>query len=150
MNRQDIALGTFVSLMRGSNKFEKIVKDDVSFYQLNITEFSVLELLFHKGKQTTQTIKEKILIASSSTTYVIDQLENKGYVERQVSEKDRRVTYVHISEKGKTLMEDIFPQHAETIKNCFSNLEANELEQLLKLLAKMNRQLDKQPKKRGI
>lgn len=150
MNRQEIALGTFISLMRGSNKFEKIVKEDVSSYQLNITEFSVLELLFHKGKQTTQTIKEKILIASSSTTYVIDQLENKGYVERQVSEKDKRVTYVQISEKGKILMEDIFPQHAETIENCFSNFEEDELEQLLKLLAKMNRQLDKQPKKRGI
>lgn len=139
-----MALGSFISLMRGSNKFERIVKEDVSSYNLNITEFSVLELLFHKGQQTTQGIKEKILIASSSTTYVIDQLEKKNYVTRHVSEKDKRVTFVQISEKGKTLMEDIFPQHAETIENCFSHLEKEELEQLLKLLAKVNRQLDKQ------
>ncbi|MDT2830243.1 MarR family winged helix-turn-helix transcriptional regulator [Vagococcus carniphilus] len=144
MNRREMALGSFISLMRGSNKFERIVKEDVSSYNLNITEFSVLELLFHKGQQTTQGIKEKILIASSSTTYVIDQLEKKNYVTRHVSEKDKRVTFVQISEKGKILMEDIFPQHAETIENCFSNLEKEELEQLLKLLAKVNRQLDKQ------
>lgn len=144
MNRREMVLGSFISLMRGSNKFERIVKEDVSSYNLNITEFSVLELLFHKGQQTTQGIKEKILIASSSTTYVIDQLEKKNYVTRHVSEKDKRVTFVQISEKGKTLMEDIFPQHAETIENCFSNLEKEELEQLLKLLAKVNRQLDKQ------
>jgi DNA-binding MarR family transcriptional regulator len=63
----------------------------------NITEFSVLELLLHKGPQTIQKIKEKILIASSSTTYVIDQLHKKGYVTRTPSEKDRRITYVELT-----------------------------------------------------
>ncbi|HCM89099.1 MULTISPECIES: MarR family transcriptional regulator [Vagococcus] len=144
MNRTDQALGTFIGLMRGSSKLEKIVKKDVACYQLNLTEFSVMELLFHKGKQTTQNIKEKILIASSSTTYVIDQLEKKNYVERLISSEDKRITYVMLSDKGRVLMTEIFPTHAETIKNSFSGLDEQELEQLLKLLTKLNRQLDKQ------
>lgn len=144
MNRTDQALGTFIGLMRGSNKLEKIVKKDVACYQLNLTEFSVMELLFHKGRQTTQSIKEKILIASSSTTYVIDQLEKKAYVERIINPEDKRITYVVLSEKGSQLMTEIFPTHAKTIENSFSGLDDQELEQLLKLLAKLNRQLDKQ------
>jgi len=46
--------------------------------QLNITEFSVLEVLFLQGKQTIQQIGTSILISSGSMTYVIDKLEDKG------------------------------------------------------------------------
>lgn len=144
MKREDKALGAFIGIMRGSNKLEKIVKKDVSCYNLNITEFSVMELLFHQGRQTTQTIKEKILIASSSTTYVIDQLEKKEYVERLINVEDKRITYVSLSEKGSQLMEDIFPLHAKTISDSFAALEDDELTQLIKLLGKVNRTLDKQ------
>ncbi|MBO0475772.1 MarR family transcriptional regulator [Vagococcus sp. DIV0080] len=144
MKREDKALGAFIGIMRGSNKLEKIVKQDVTCYGLNMTEFSVMELLFHQGEQATQHIKEKILIASSSTTYVIDQLEKKGYVIRSVSPKDKRMTYVSLSEQGKSLMAEIFPLHAKTISACFSSLDDDELTQLIKLLGKVNRRLDKE------
>lgn len=145
MKREDKALGAFIGILRNSSKLEKIVKQDVSSYQLNITEFSVMELLYHKGRQTTQGIKEKILIASSSTTYVIDQLEKKGYVKRLINPEDKRITYVSLSDKGTLLMKEIFPLHAKTISDCFSSLEEEELNQLIKLLGKVNRSLDKQP-----
>ncbi|MBO0438236.1 MarR family winged helix-turn-helix transcriptional regulator [Vagococcus fluvialis] len=144
MRRENKELGAFIGIMRGSSKLERIVKRDVSLYQLNITEFSVMELLFHQGRQTTQTIKDKILIASSSTTYVIDQLEKKGCVTRITNPADKRITYVELSEKGRTLMEEIFPLHVNTISDCFSSLEEEELTQFVKTLAKINRKLDKQ------
>jgi MarR family 2-MHQ and catechol resistance regulon transcriptional repressor len=77
MDHQSEALKAYIGLLRTSSQLEQIAKQDVACYNLNITEFSVLELLFHKGAHTTQGIKEKILIASSSTTYVIDQLVKK-------------------------------------------------------------------------
>ena len=144
IRRENKALGAFIGIMRGNNKLEKVVKQDVAADHLNITEFSVLELLFHQGRQTTQTIKEKILIASSSTTYVIDQLEKKEYVERLINPADKRVTYVSLSLQGHELMETIFPRHEQTIAACFSSLTDDELNQLIKLLSKVNKQLDKQ------
>lgn len=143
MNQTEQSLNTFIQLIQASNKLEKIVRQDVTQYQLNITEFAVMELLFHKGKQTIQVIKEKILIASSSTTYVIDQLEKKGFVTRQTNINDKRVTFVLLTERGTLLMKEIFPKHAKTITDSMSCLEPNELEQLLKLLAKLNRSLGK-------
>lgn len=91
MTQQQEALKAYIGLLRTSHRLEQLAKQDVTCYDLNITEFSVLELLLHKGPQTIQKIKEKILIASSSTTYVIDQLHKKGYVTRTPSEKDRRM-----------------------------------------------------------
>ena len=44
---------------------------------LNPTEFAVLELLYHKGRQPLQQIGNKILLASGSITYVIDKLEKR-------------------------------------------------------------------------
>lgn len=74
MDHQEEALKVYIGLLRSSSHLEQVAKQDVRCYGLNLTEFSVLELLYHKGTHTTQAIKEKILIASSSTTYVIDQL----------------------------------------------------------------------------
>src|SRR5699024_11595752 len=51
--------------------------------------------------------------ASSSITYVVDKLEKKMYLERKACPKDRRVTYAGITEQGKILMDEIFPQRSE-------------------------------------
>ena len=49
-------------------------------------------------------------------TYVVDKLEEKGLLERVSCEKDKRVTYIAITENGNKLMDSIFPEHAENIK----------------------------------
>ncbi|MHA7764743.1 MarR family transcriptional regulator [Bacillus atrophaeus] len=43
-----------------------------------MTEFSVLEVFYQRGKQTIQQIRKNILISSSSMTYIIDSLEQRG------------------------------------------------------------------------
>ncbi|WP_430604696.1 MarR family winged helix-turn-helix transcriptional regulator [Enterococcus sp. DIV0125] len=137
MEQTTQALNVFIGLLRVSGKLEAVVKKDVKNYGLNITEFSVLEFLYHKGKQTPQTIQERILIASSSTTYVIDKLVAKGLAERKTNQADRRETYVAITDPGCQLMAEIFPQHATTIGRCFADFELDELLQLEKLLKKV-------------
>ncbi|WP_244933630.1 MarR family transcriptional regulator [Neobacillus mesonae] len=47
--------------------------------KLGISEFSVLEVLYQKGKQTIQQIGNCILISSGSMTYCLDKLEKKDY-----------------------------------------------------------------------
>ncbi|WP_258235416.1 MarR family transcriptional regulator [Bacillus atrophaeus] len=50
------------------------MKEEITKSKLNITEFSVLEVLYQRGKQTIQQIRKNILISSSSMTYIIDNL----------------------------------------------------------------------------
>lgn len=49
MNQQQEALKAYIGLLRTSHRLEQLAKQDVTCYDLNITEFSVLELLLHKG-----------------------------------------------------------------------------------------------------
>jgi MarR family 2-MHQ and catechol resistance regulon transcriptional repressor len=137
MDHQEEALKAYIGLLRSSSHLEQVAKQDVRCYGLNLTEFSVLELLYHKGTHTTQAIKEKILIASSSTTYVIDQLVKKGCVHRETSQKDQRITYVSLTDKGAELMDQIFPSHAQKIAASFASLTIKELQTLKSLLRKI-------------
>lgn len=134
---EELSLKLFVVLSRSLEAVKKQVVKDVKRYQLNLTEFGVLEFLYHKGEQPIQLIGKKVLLASSSITYVVDKLEEKGYLERIACPKDRRVIYGRLTEKGEVLMEDIFPQHKEAVATIFSGLTTEEKEQAITLLKKM-------------
>ncbi|KFZ32260.1 transcriptional regulator [Anoxybacillus flavithermus] len=120
-NDETLSLKLFIVLSRAHKAVSEHVKHDIQRYGLNPTEFGVLDLLYHKGAQPIQQIGDKILLTSGSMTYVIDKLEEKGYIVRQRCEKDRRITYAVITEEGRTLMDHIFPQHAQKCRK-FSNL----------------------------
>lgn len=135
---QELALKVVVGLMRTSGQLTQFLKNDVSSYGLNSTEFGVLELLWSKGEYPVQQIAKKILISSSSTTYVINQLEKKGLVQRRIDTKDRRVAYIGLSPSGFDLMREIFPVHVAKLDKVFGNLSEEELQGLSTLLKKIN------------
>ncbi|MGE7665654.1 MarR family winged helix-turn-helix transcriptional regulator [Ureibacillus composti] len=130
-------LKAFTVLLRSAQSVQDATKKDIAKYNLNQTEFAVLELLYHKGDQPIQVIGKKILIASSSITYVVDKLEEKNYVTRRACPTDRRVTYAGITEDGKELMDKIFPEHVEKIEEIFDKLSDQEVSTLIDYLKKV-------------
>ena len=134
MEQRNQALHAITVLLRASRSLEDLLKKDVSKYGLNATEFAVLELLYHKGRQPIQIIGKKILVASSSITYVIDKLEEKGFVIRQGCPNDRRVIYAAITEEGEAMMEKIFPEHERKMEELFSAIPAEELARTINYL----------------
>ncbi|WP_307152438.1 MarR family winged helix-turn-helix transcriptional regulator [Robertmurraya andreesenii] len=131
-------------ILRSSQAIQEVIRKDVANYGLNPTEFSVLELLYHKGDQPIQMIGKKVLISSGSITYVIDKLEKKNYVRRQGCPEDRRVIYAVLTNEGKALMDEIFPQHVMKIGQVFDELSADELNQMVALLKRVGYRAKKQ------
>ena len=76
--KKELSLKTLIVFMRASQAVQDILKNDMEKYGVNLTEFAVLELLYHKGDQPIQHIGKKILLASSSITYVVDKLEKRN------------------------------------------------------------------------
>ena len=137
INNEDLSLKLFVVLSRAVQSVTKRVEEDIKRYGLNPTEFAVLELLFNKGDQPIQKIGEKILLASSSITYVVDKLEKKQLLVRKPCPKDRRVTYASITSEGNELLSNIFPQHKEAIHQIFGGLDVCEKEKMIEQLKKL-------------
>jgi MarR family 2-MHQ and catechol resistance regulon transcriptional repressor len=131
------SLKLFIVLSRAYRSVSDQANKSIQSFGVNPTEFAVLELLYHKGDQPLQQIGEKILLASGSITYVVDKLESKGLIVRRACEKDRRVTYASITEKGRAFIEKVFPEHAQTIHETVSGLTAEEKEQAILLLKKL-------------
>ncbi|MGG0823793.1 MarR family transcriptional regulator [Paenibacillus turicensis] len=109
----------------------------------NPTAFAVMEVLYYKGSQPIQQIGAKLLLQSGNVTYVIDKLEAGGLLKRQPCPRDRRVIYAELTEKGKELMDTLYPEFAERIDYALSGLTEEEKEMMINLLKKMGREAEK-------
>ncbi|WEG11286.1 MarR family transcriptional regulator [Pullulanibacillus sp. KACC 23026] len=135
----ELSLKLFIVLTRAMESITKRVEEDIKSYGLNTTEFAVLELLYNKGDQPIQKIGEKVLLASSSITYVVDKLEKKKLIRRKPCPDDRRVTFAVITEEGQELMSTIFPKHKEAIQAIFGGLNAEEKVQIIDQLKRLGK-----------
>ena len=136
-NNNDRALKLFIVLSRASKVISEDAHQLIDKYGLNPTEFAVMELLHHRGSQPIQKIGQKILMGSGSMTYVVDKLQKRGFVERLLCEKDKRVTYISITQTGVELIDSIFPEHAKNIEKLMSGLDAEEQDAAIELIRKL-------------
>lgn len=136
---ENLSLKAFIVLMKASRSVTEHVKKDIDRYNMKTTDFAVLEALYHKGNLTIKQISEAVLINTGSMTYVIDKLEAKDLIERHPCSDDRRVIYIHITEKGKQLMNDIFPQHQKAIEEIFQDITPDEKKTVIDLLKRIGK-----------
>ena len=137
VNDTERALKLFIVLSRASKVVLEEANKLIESYKLNPTEFAVLELLYHKGRQPIQKIGQKILLSSGSMTYVVDKLEKKGLIERVYCTEDKRITYMSITAGGKELIEEIFPSHEKKLNELMSSLSESEQDMAIELLRKL-------------
>lgn len=131
----------FLILMQTSKAIHDRIKEEMSKNKLGITEFSVLEVLYQKGKQTIQQIGKCILVSSGSMTYCLDKLEQRGLLSRIACPDDRRVIHVILTDVGNELMNDIMPKYHKFVNQMFNSLDSDEAETFVQLLNKVKNKL---------
>ena len=131
-------LDTVITLTQVNSYFTKVLNEHISEFGLNLTDFSVLDLLFQKGEQTTQKIGEKILVTSGSITYILNKLEKMGLICRNKSETDKRIILIRLTDEGRKAIFEILPLQIEKINEIFSNFTKEDLVSLNHLMKKFN------------
>ncbi|MBN2268135.1 MAG: MarR family transcriptional regulator [Acholeplasmataceae bacterium] len=124
-------------LFRAMQHVQSVIAKDIESYGLNSTEFGTLEMLYHKGPRTIQTISKRLLMANSSMTYTIDKLEKKKYVSRCKDDNDRRNTEISLTNSGKTYISTILKTHEETLRELYKILNEEEKRLLIDLMKKL-------------
>ncbi|GAA0875423.1 MarR family transcriptional regulator [Wandonia haliotis] len=78
-------------------------------FGLTIPQYNILRILRgSKGMSlSVNTIRDRMVEKSPNTTRLMDKLIDKELIERTRCEKDRRVVYVMITEKGLDLLNEI-------------------------------------------
>jgi MarR family 2-MHQ and catechol resistance regulon transcriptional repressor len=136
-SEQSAALKLWVVLSRAHDAVAEMAKHDVERGELSLTEFAVMEALFHKGDLSAGEVSKRVLLRSGSLTYVIDKLVERGLIKRRVREADRRRTYLQLTAPGTALMRRIWPGHAAVIELATSGLTLAEKRSAARLLKKM-------------
>ncbi len=131
------ALKLWVVLSRAHRAVAALAKLDIERGELSLTEFAVIEVLYHKGDLTAGQVSDRVLLQSGSLTYVIDKLVERGLIARRECETDRRLRYLRLTTSGKALMKRIWPGHAAVIEVATGGLSAAEKRTAIKLLRKM-------------
>jgi MarR family 2-MHQ and catechol resistance regulon transcriptional repressor len=137
---QRLALATYVRLVRAANTARAHAARHLGDSGLTLTQFAVLEALFHLGPMSLSDIAEKVLTTGGNLTMVAGNLERDGLVRRHKSPQDGRVQIVALTAKGKTLMRRVFPLHGAGITEFMATLNEQELGQLGDLCRKLGRQ----------
>ena len=134
---EDLNLKTLIALSRCTQNVHKREYKTIKEGGLTVSQFAVLEILYHKGDLRVCEIIEKILSTGGNMTVVIDNLVKQNLVKRCIDPKDRRVNLISITEEGRKLISGIFPKHLENINEIFSVLTSEEKKNLIRLLKKL-------------
>jgi MarR family transcriptional regulator, 2-MHQ and catechol-resistance regulon repressor len=136
---QATALKLWVVLARALSSVQAHLQANVAEHQLTLTEFAILEVLYHKGPLLLGEVQRRILVSSGGVTYLVDRLAAKGLVERRECAEDRRARYAALTAEGEALIGRIFPQHAACIERVLSGLTPAEQRTATDLLRRLGR-----------
>jgi len=132
-----IALRTYVKLMRAADSITSRIHKHLSSVGLTLSQFAVLEALYHLGPLCQTEIGQKLLRSSGNITMVIDNLEKRRYVKRERKKQDRRFMMVRLTDAGLELISRLFPSHAAVIAREMDVLSEREQETLAELSKKL-------------
>jgi MarR family 2-MHQ and catechol resistance regulon transcriptional repressor len=140
-SREEVrALDAFIKLVRGTNSLlGELLPPLQRDFGLTESQLGVLEALHHLGPLTQGQLCQKILKSGSNVTTVVDNLERDGLVRRVRDTDDRRVQVVHLTEKGRELIQRAFPAHAGRITALMGTLSSEEQVELGRLCGKLGR-----------
>ncbi|OAA90589.1 MarR family winged helix-turn-helix transcriptional regulator [Clostridium ljungdahlii] len=105
-------------------------------------QWLVMYYLLRDGRMSQSDLGEKMDIKDSTVVRLIDRMEKEQFVERVKDKKDRRVTYVLLTEKGKKRIEELLPIGEEMSKVFSKNISNEEFEIFNKVLNKMAENAD--------
>ena len=132
-------LQLIVALGRALQALERVVGPHLVQSGLSMTEFAVLEVLYHKGALRLGEIRDRILLTGASTTYVVKKLEERGLMRRRACGEDSRVVFGELTAKGRALIDDVFPAHVDLLQQAMGGLSVSQKRDAIRLLRTLSR-----------
>jgi MarR family transcriptional regulator, 2-MHQ and catechol-resistance regulon repressor len=136
------SLNSFICLMRASDSIGQNLQNSLLAKNLTVSQFGILETLFHIGPMCQKELSIKILKSTANITTVLDNLEIRNLVKRIRNEIDKRFITVELTDSGRELITSIFPDHVSRINSLFSILSCEEklvFQKICKVLGKQKK-----------
>jgi MarR family 2-MHQ and catechol resistance regulon transcriptional repressor len=137
-DREERALTTFIRLTRSVDAVVERTFGRAPLPEgMTLTQFGVLEALFHLGPLCQSELGKKILKTKGNISMVVDHLASAGLVDRRRNREDRRYQEVYLTQEGRERIASYFPRYARALADEFEVLTAREQELLGQLCRKL-------------
>jgi MarR family 2-MHQ and catechol resistance regulon transcriptional repressor len=130
-----------LAIGRAFKSVDEYVRPRMRVLGLTMTEFSVLSVLYYNGETPLGQLSELILLTGASTTYTVKKLEQRGLLLRTPLLEDQRVVMGSVTNKGRKLLEHIFPLHAKHLAEAMHTLSVEEKKGVTKSLQRLARSI---------
>jgi MarR family 2-MHQ and catechol resistance regulon transcriptional repressor len=132
-----LALDVYIKLQRAAETVMRRTTAHLADYDLPVSQFAVLEALYHLGVLSQRELANKLLQSTGNISTVLKKLEKKGLITRERDPADNRYMQVGISEAGKKMVKSCFKPHVRGIVDEMSLLTVGEQEELGRLCRKL-------------
>ncbi|MCF3941917.1 MarR family winged helix-turn-helix transcriptional regulator [Oceanobacillus alkalisoli] len=95
-------------------------------YPITSPQFVALQWLLEEGDLTIGELSNKISLAFSTTTDLVDRMEKNELVERIRDDKDRRVVRIHLLDKGKVIIHEVIEKRQEYLQEVLDGFSPEE------------------------
>jgi DNA-binding MarR family transcriptional regulator len=118
--------------------FRRELMQALSQYEMTPEQWQIMSILWSSETAPKQsdivrdTLKDKYTLSR-----IIHRLERDGWVTKTVTAQDRRATEIHLTEKGRSLREEITSRLTGHFGTILKDFKQEEYETLLRLLKKL-------------
>jgi len=109
----------------------------LSQFDLTPVQYGVLDCIWKENATSPKQIAELLMLENSTVSGVLERMEKKMLIIRNISKEDRRYIQVELTDKGRDLEKDVVAVVKAFNQEVFSTMSAKEEEALKELLRKL-------------
>ena len=113
-------------------------REILNSYTITPPQFIALQWLFEHGDMTIGDLSNKMYLAFSTTTDLVDRMEKNELVVRIREEQDRRVVRIKLLKEGERIIEEVIKKRQDYLENVLANFSEEEAGQFSMLLEKLH------------
>lgn len=117
-------------LLRTHQAFLSYAARHVHRLELTLPQYDVIITLGKTAGMQPKKLGEETLITKGTLTGVVSRLEDKGLVERSASKKDGRSQIIRLTDAGRAIYEQTFPEHLAHIGRLFDEYAPEDIARL--------------------
>lgn len=135
------SMGFLVTMTAARLKIEMLRRFKRQGYEVTPEQWLVLRTLIPDVKRSQRELAELTMKDRPAITRILDALEEKGFIARENDERDRRVTNIVLTPRGKKKIDTFAAIVADIDRRAFRGLAPVEIETLKDYLERIRRNL---------
>ncbi|WP_026476175.1 MarR family winged helix-turn-helix transcriptional regulator [Alkaliphilus transvaalensis] len=101
-------------------------------FEITPPQFQALQYLINEENLTIGELSNKMYLACSTITDLVDRMEKNELVKRVRDEKDRRVVRIYVLEKGHEIINEVLDARRHYLDDLLQDLHSDEKKAILK------------------